>query len=459
MTEPSLETRFLEELRRLEIGREPLRVVVAVSGGLDSMVLLYLLRFAASALPLHLTVAHLDHAMRPESAGDALWLRGVCAAWGLPLNSARLSRAPRGETEARAARHEFLRGAAREASASRIALAHHADDQAETVLFRALRGTGLAGLAGMPALSPAGLLRPLLPFWRRELVQLATERGLEWREDATNLSLDPARNRLRLEVLPLLEREIAPGARRNLVSLARLAREAEEALEGQVDLAFPGLVEEDGEGVILARSRLLDYDSAVSSGILRKLLRRFGVVLSGTGTRRALQFIKQAPSGRELELPGGVRVRIEFDRARLERSGPTPDDEALRVEALEPGARIESPLRIGGRLYRAALWIDRWDDATGVGIDGWHTAFTLPALRFPLSVRGWTAGDRMRTAAGSKTLKKLFLERRVPRSARHRLPVLADSAGCVLWVGGIEREARALPTHGEDALFLAIMNA
>jgi tRNA(Ile)-lysidine synthase len=449
-----LEARFLEHLRGLRVVDEPARWVVALSGGCDSLVLLFLLRRLSAPLRLSLTAAHLDHAMRPDSAEDARWAAGVCAAWEVPLVSRRLAAAPASEDAARRARYAFLREAAREAGARWIATGHHADDQAETVLFRALRGTGLDGLGGIRAVTAGGLVRPLLPFWRREIEELAREHGLRWRTDSSNLSLEPARNRIRHELIPLAEAGIAPAARQNLVRLAALAREAEGVLDAAVRRAEEELVREENGAFLLARGRLRVYDSGVGARLLRHLLRRFGVVLGRVGTRAALQFITDAPSGRVLQLPSGVRVRLEFDQARLERDGPTPTDETLLIESLDlPG---EGPLRLGGRAYRVA-----WrTGAGGAGAEGgWTVVLARDSIRMPLLLRAWQPGDRMRTSGGSKTLKKLFLEHRVPLSLRPKLPVLVDGSGAVLWVAGVPRPPLIRPRPGEEPLFLNVVDA
>ncbi|HEX8392306.1 MAG TPA: tRNA lysidine(34) synthetase TilS, partial [Longimicrobium sp.] len=226
----SLTDRFRRELDALGLRGTGAHVLVALSGGMDSVTLLHLLRFAADDGALRVSAAHFDHAMRPGSDADARWVAGLCRAWGVPLRSARADSAPTSEAEARDARYRFLRAAQADVGATHLATAHHADDQAETVLFRVLRGTGLRGLAGIPAADGTGLVRPLLPFWRAELRAYARAAGLRWRTDPSNAGLDPARNRLRHRVLPQAER-VAPGARRALVRLAALARDDEAAWE------------------------------------------------------------------------------------------------------------------------------------------------------------------------------------------------------------------------------------
>jgi tRNA(Ile)-lysidine synthase len=449
-----LERRFREHLGELLRGAPPPHLLVALSGGCDSVVLLYLLRSCAPGLALRLSAAHLDHAMRPGSREDALWVRGLCSAWGVELVSATADGPLSGEAAAREARYRFLRRAAADAGADLVATAHHADDQAETVLFRILRGTGLEGLSGMAPLSEDAIVRPLLPYWRREIEAFARERGLRWRTDPTNLRPEHARNRIRLEILPLIERTVAPSARQSLVSLARLAEEAEGALGRQAEAAEAAVARWDGGVALLARNRLRDYDSAIGSRILRNVLRRFGVILGRPGTRTALQFITRAPSGRELQLPRGVRVRLEFDTARVERVAGTEADRPLVIDGYGADVRAGTA-RIGGRRWRV-----EWRAVRAVGNPPPETGALLPLapLRFPLMLRGWRPGDRMRTAGGTKSLKKLFLEARIPLSRRSDTAVLADAAETVWWVAGIARRPPEAPGAGEEALFLTVVD-
>ncbi|HEX8271411.1 MAG TPA: tRNA lysidine(34) synthetase TilS [Longimicrobiaceae bacterium] len=447
---PPLRERFRAELDALGVGRGT-RLLVALSGGCDSVVLLHLLRGCAAEAEIGLHAAHLDHAMRPGSEADARWVAGLCAAWGVPLASERLERAPRSEAEARAARYAFLRRAAAEAGAELVATAHHADDQAETVLFRVLRGSGVSGLAGIAPRS-GGLVRPLLPFWRRELRACAREAGLRWREDPSNRGGDPVRNRIRHRLLPWAEREVAPGARRNLVRLAELARADERAWKARLEAAERDAARREGDALVLARGHFAAYDSATATRLLRKLLRQFGVVLDRTGTRLALQFITGAPSGREIRVAGGLRLAAEFDRVRVERAGAEAGGDAPLTVPAEPGSGAGEAV-VGGRRFRV-----EWTAGPAGAPPGGERAAAFSRAELPLVVRGWRPGDRIRTPGGTKTLKKLFAERRVPRSARSRVAVVADAAGRVLWVVGVQRSRGPGSPPGEPAIFLSILD-
>jgi tRNA(Ile)-lysidine synthase len=457
MAEPDPFTRrFLENLRSLGVG-DGARVLVALSGGADSVALLHLLRFASPENGRAVFAAHFDHAMRAESGRDAAWVAGLCRAWGVPLIGGRAEGALRTEEEAREARYGFLRQARGEVGADWIATAHHADDQAETVLFRLLRGTGSAGLAGIPPVdTERGLVRPLLPFTRPQIRRYARQNCLRWREDASNAALDPARNRIRHQILPLIERTVAPGARAALARLADVARGDEAAWDALLAGEMGALAREEEGALVLVRERLAGYDSPVAARLLRGLLRRFGVVPDRDGTRSALRFIGTAPSGRELRLAGGIRIRTEFGEARIERDpGPVPPDAPL---ALAPG-RGEGVCRIGGRERRVAWWpADADADADADAPVRGAESFAVASDAWPLLLRGWLPGDRVRTQAGTRTLKRLFNDRRVPRSARARVPVLADARGRVLWVAGVQRGAPS-PIRGEPGVTLEIIDA
>ena len=473
-TQPPVETdlarRFAAHVRARGLVRADDGVVVALSGGLDSVVLLHLFRFALAEPPLSLTAAHVDHGMRADSAADARWVAELCDAWGVPVRACRLDPAPASEAEARLRRYAFLEATRRAVGARWLVTAHHADDQAETVLFRILRGTGLAGLRGVRERRPPWVWRPLLRFTREELSAHAAAHGLTWREDPTNRSSSYARNVLRGRILPDVEASVAPGARRALSGLARRAAADEAAWRSLEDelLGAAGLRAEE-DGYSLDAAAVGARHPAVRARLLRALARRLGVVPSEAGTRQAVEFTRAGTSGGSVSLGGGLTLRRELDRLLLARGEAAP----LDVEAaLGNAAGGSSEAVIGGTRFRG-WWVPgpvgvvesggaESGDAGGEGAEGGgpeRDAFRIADLRFPLSVRGWRPGDRIRLEYGSKKLKKVFLEARVPPGKRHRIPVLVDAAGAVLWVPGVIRGAEARPTTHDEALTIWIIHA
>jgi tRNA(Ile)-lysidine synthase len=408
------------------------RWVVAVSGGLDSVVLLHMLRFTA-APGASLVVAHFDHGMRPSSGDDAHWVAGLAASWGLPSRVGRAADRLTSEGGAREARYAFLEEVRRESGARLVLTAHHADDQAETVLFRALRGTGHAGLAGMAAYRDR-LLRPLLSFWREELEAYGRTARLDWREDESNRSLRFARNALRHRVLPDIERMVAPGARRALVRLADLAREEEAGWESVVAALLESLELEQRDGRhSVDRRRLEALHPAVRARVLRTLAAKVGRSLDEATTRRAVEFVATAASGVVIDLGGAVTLRKDLDRIAVGAATTVPADRAVHIPDTRPGA---GSALLAGRVISVSWGGD-------VAASGYEAAsFDADELRFPLCVRARLPGDRIRLQGGTKKVKKLLLERRIPETERGCVPLLVDAAGDVLWIPGLARAAQ-----------------
>jgi len=469
---------FAEAWTSASPGPDGAPLVVAVSGGLDSCALLHLCRFTAPTV--RLVVAHFDHRMRPGSAGDAHWLRGLAAAWEVDLVTGAARVPPTNEAAAREMRYRFLDEVRRGEGADRVATAHHADDQAETVLFRLARGTGPSGLRGVRTERRSGVWRPLLGVWREDLVDYAREVGLRWREDPTNAEIDFARNAVRHRILPELERLVAPEARRALVRFADLATRDEEGWDSVIPSIVDGLSPEWRQhgGVSLDRAGLVRLHPAVRARVLRSLFDTLGLRAGRVVTDLAVRFTAMADSGRALDVGRGVTLRRDLDRIVLDVSlSPEGAVSAGRMATSTPGPAASSgpggasvhrgrslvPLNIpgpqpgsgvvvlAGREVRVA-----WGDAS-VDPDGVHIErFAPDALGFPLEVRGWRAGDRIRTRAGERKLKRIFLEARIPRLDRHAWPVVADARGAVLWVPGIVRSISAPAAGGGRALAIRV---
>ena len=446
-----LAERFRERLGSAGVLEPGDGVVVALSGGGDSVALLHLLRFTKGLPVLRLAAAHVDHGMRSDSGNDAAWVRGLCQAWGVPCHLHRLDPPPTSEARARKERYRALEGVRLETGARWVVTAHHADDQAETVLFRAVRGTGLGGLQGIRERRGPAIWRPLLPFTRAELRAYATAAGLGWREDPTN-RLPMARNVLRHQVLPALERDVSPGARVALAGLARRARWDREAWDSAEPILLRALdVAEEGVGVSVSRDALLALHPRLRGRLLRALAGRVGPGPDEAGTRRAVEFTSSGLSGASVPLGGGVTLSRELGRFLFFRQGPVPREESVSIPA---GGVGEARLVVGGATFMVV-----WRAGSHGTEDGW---IDLPRGRvaFPLAVRGRRPGDRVRLSYGTKKLKKVLLEARVPSALRDRTPVVVVATGREIWVPGVVRAAdRRCTEDDEDVVSIGIIDA
>jgi len=444
-------TRFARHLAVSGLIAPRSTVLVALSGGIDSMVLLHLLHTLPAPWELKLHVAHFDHRMRPDSGADAAWVRGFCRAWEIPVTIGSPRGELHGQAAARAERYAFLEETAARVGADCIATAHQADDQAETVLFRIARGTGLRGLAGIPP-RRGRIVRPLLPFTRAEIEEYALRWRVPYREDPTNRGVDYARNYIRHEVLPRLER-VAPGAAGSLRRLAAHAREEVELRDLLLDTIEPAVViDEERDRIELARGALLSYHPRVRGLLLRRLLQRLGSNPGRAGTRALVEFAQSGRSGSRIDIAGGIRVEREFDHLRLLRVRGGEDGQGVERPLLIPGPSTgEGEVVLDGDLRLSVRWIlGRAEEAATAA------AFDPTDLRFPLEVRGWRPGDRIQLPYGTKKLKKLFVEHRVGRAERNRIPILAEVGGRVLWVVGVARAAVATPAAGIPAFHVQV---
>ncbi|MFQ5679668.1 MAG: tRNA lysidine(34) synthetase TilS [Gemmatimonadota bacterium] len=422
-------------------------LLIAYSGGPDSTALLYLLRAVAEERGLRLHAAHYDHGLRPDSRAEAeLVARRARSAGVAACTIGRpAERLEPHQAAFRAARYAFLAREAARVGASRIATGHQADDQAETVLFRLLRGTGLRGLGGIPP-RRGRIVRPLLPFWREEILAYLEGRGIPFLEDPSNRDRRWARSRIRHDLLPALEGAAGPELRRRLVELAASARRADRALDAAARRAVRDAVQEEGR-IRVARLPLATYDRELRARIVRLLARRLGISLGRGGTRAAVEFIKRGRSGSGVDLAERLQLRREFDLLWLGPPSAPPRDEVLAIAAPRRGS---GSVVIGGHGYLVA-----WGPEGGLpkrrfrgaGIrksgrrgdeteTGWTAELRLARDAFPLRLRGPRPGDRLRLHRGTRKLKRLFNEHRIPLSERPGTVVL-EAAGRLVWVAGI----------------------
>jgi tRNA(Ile)-lysidine synthase len=408
-------------------------VLVALSGGADSVALLDALCQLSSRDRFRVAAAHLDHGLRPDAAADAAFCEELCRSLGIPLTvggadvRAR-ARSERGglEQAARAERYAFLRRVRSETGAAVIAVAHTRDDQAETLLLRLLRGAGRAGLAGMRAAS-GDVIRPLLGVSREDVLAHLRARGLEWREDPSNRDFAHARNRVRHELLPYLERHFNPRIRETLARCAGVLADEARLLDS---LAAPLADGASARGeAALSLELLNEAPLPVARLAVRRMLSRAGGLraVSERHVDRILSVARSArPSGRRLSLPGGREASFAFGRLRV----------AARVE---PAAPFALPLAVPGRveLPSGAAVVAR--PSAGPAVSGAHAA-VVAAPESPLVVRTRRPGDRVRSNGRDVSLKRFLMARHVPALERGGLPVVA-AGDRVVWVPGQPLEA------------------
>jgi tRNA(Ile)-lysidine synthase len=420
------------------------RVVVALSGGTDSTALLHLLHGLAADLDLRLEAAHFDHGVRAGSGTDAARAGDLARNLDVPFHGGRPETVPRvGQASLREARYRWLNEVVRTRAADRLAVGHHADDQAETVLFHIMRGTGLRGLAGIPARRGA-IARPLLPFDRRELAGYLDALGVSPIDDPSNEDRRWARVRLRHEVIPALERA-KPGTIQRLVALGDAAARALELSEHLAALLLTGAeVGPSRPGRLrLSRVRLLSGGPELMAIALRRVARDMGVALTVGGTRAAVTFMSEGRSGGRAMIGGGLEISREYDHVIIGQDArPAPVSAVVVHERAGKGC-----LRIGERALQV-----RWRPATGSGVLPERIAVAVSPGHYPLIFRGWERGDRIRLAGGTRKLKKLFGDRRIPVGARGRIPVLADRNGNILWIEGLATAERDSDVEGESSL-------
>lgn len=444
-----LPARVLAHIRCQRLFPEPGEALVAVSGGSDSVALLDVLSEVGGDLGLSIVVAHVDHGIQSDSATVRQSVGALADQYRLAFESTELHLGPEAsETEARRARYAWLRELQRRRGSKYIVTAHHEDDQVETILLRALRGSAPAGLAGISGKSRGGLVRPLLPFSRRELADYVKTRGLPVHDDPANRDPRHLRSWVRTTLLPLLTERLGVRLRDDLLTRGRHAARDRQAWDQILHLVPELALEVRGESFAVARAVLGGYDNALSVALLRAAARRVGLVLGPHRARRIVA-LAQRPSGRRLPLGDGWEAEVAFDRLTVARAAGTRVECALEriVPSGEQGAARfgEFEIRWSAAAAPPPAQIERVTWTTWLDSAAWE-------------VRAPARGDTLVPlgGVGHRPLRRLLMEAQVPRSARPRYPVVSRGE-TILWVPGICRSAAGVPAPGTRAVRLDVI--
>jgi tRNA(Ile)-lysidine synthase len=461
--------RLRHSLEHYQMLRAGDRAGVAVSGGADSVALLLLLVGLEEELGVVLSVAHFNHQLRGKSSeADQKFVERLAAKYGLPFHveSADVAaKAKRDKTNledtARRARYGFFRKLVDNRTVTRVAVAHTADDQAETVLAHILRGTGLAGLGGIHPVAEH-IVRPLIEVRRAELRTYLRMKNQSWREDTTNRDTTKLRARIRRKLIPLLEKHFQSVAVEHLTTLAELAREDEAFLEALVAERTETLVEKQADSARIRIEDLLhplktrefgaearestdkeEKSTALSKRIVRHIVEGVKLRAGQLGAKHVgivLDLARHGESGSALPLPGGAEVRKERDRlifqahrnAETHITESTAREYEYNIDLVDGSAAISVPGL--GCVFRLRVidWPAKRGETNKLG-----AVLDRDRLRFPLVLRNWHPGDRLRPLGYRNThkLKRLLNEKRISRWERDGWPVLT-SGGVLAWARG-----------------------
>ena len=423
----------IERHRLFEPGRT---VGVAVSGGADSVCLLHVLRELAPRWDLRLHVLHLNHRLRgAESDQDEAFVAQRAAEFGLPFTSRAAELAPGNlEQAAREARRAFFADVIASGAVACVATGHTRSDQAETVLFRFLRGAGTGGLAAIRPRTPPGIIRPLLEIDRAEVQEFLTVRGIPWRQDSSNQNLDFARNRIRHDLLPQLSRDWNPALSNSLSQTADWALAEEDYWQTEIDrLAESHLVPYAGS-LLVSTERLKALPVAAARRLVRRAMERI------RGDLRAIDFghitavlgLAATSEGHgRLQAPG-LDVLRSFSWLRFAR----PTQNGLETRNYRFPATIPGILRIPGLELQICLELtEKWQGSDPTNSVYNNEMYGVNWLRVsgPLELRNWRPGDQYQPqgAAIAEKIKTLFQEFRVPLWERRHWPVLTDGSAIV----------------------------
>ena len=472
------------------------RLLVGLSGGADSVCLLYMLLAWRERCPFTLLPVHVEHGVRgEESLEDAAFTERLCAGLGLPchvehvdMNGFALREKLSPEEAGRKLRYAAFKEALGE-SGGRIAVAHNRNDQAETVLLNLARGSGLRGLGGMRPVS-GRIIRPLLETSRGEIEDWLKGRGITWRTDSTNDQLCYARNRIRHIALPALTESVNSAAAQHICRAAEKAAEADRYLEKLAEEKYFSLLQKETEKSIrLDAGKLLEEDPLMQEYLIRYVLRRVSGGLKDTGSVHveAVRELLCKKSGKRLNLPGGVLAArageslvLSADRAGgrqapgSKEAGGQPATEGSREAGGQPASdgnpKTDVPIQLaddspqpevfikgtgtyvyGERIFRVKLTDWRW---RGCPEEKKYTKWlAYDTMKNRLCLRTRRQGDYLVINAQGQhqSLKKYLIDHKVPATERDQLILLADGSH-ILWVVGLRISAAARVTRETETV-------
>jgi len=435
-------------IRKYEMLTQGDKVVVAVSGGPDSTALLHILNRLREEWNLSLTVAHFNHALRgSESDRDAAFVENLAKLLMLPyrvgkgdIYSFKHQMKLSTEEAARVLRYRFLENTLKMEGAQRIALAHTADDQAEDILMKVLRGSGRLGLCGIPPVRDKIFIRPLIEVSRSQIERFLDQHALSYVIDSSNRDRRFLRNKIRLDLIPLLERTYNPKLKENIMQFSSILRDEEDWLQGIVAQEFLKISKcHDFAKVILDVGRFLDLHRALQLRLVRKAVETVKGNLRAIGFNHILDVLKlanQMHPSKMLNLPGGLIVRRSYKHIIFEKGSKEPVDFLYLVSDLKPVAVKEVNQVM-------SFEVVDYNKDLNIELDNNVAYMDYHKVNFPLIIRNIRAGDKFRPLGmgGFKKIKDFLIDCKIPKNMRKFIPLLA-AGDQIVWIAGLRLDDR-----------------
>ena len=415
-------------------------IIAGVSGGADSVCLLAVLCQLSEKWHLTVTAVHVNHCIRQETAlRDAAFVEEFCRRCKvechvIKTDVPRIARENGLSLEAagRMERYRIFEEIRVQYGAQSIAVAHHMDDNAETILFQLLRGSGLKGLGGM-GIRRGAVIRPLLFLTRNQIEEWVEQQGLPFVTDETNFSREYTRNRIRLEVLPYLEKYISPNARQHIAECGAICREADDYLRQEAEQWMKRYADWKEKGGFLPAEEFSRQHPAPQKYVIRLALERLGSGLKDIGHIHVeeIRGLFLRPVGKECRLPGSIGARRTYRGVLLEKYGP---GESSSVQDHGPGEIGQLEMKIGNCSMEMRVFLRKKNEK--IPENTYTKWFDYDTIKHTVSMRTRMAGDRISVlAGGSKKLKDYMIDAKIPREWRDQIPLIVDGSH-VMWVVG-----------------------
>lgn len=437
-----MEEQFLKNIKEKTDIRPGDRILVAVSGGMDSVLLLYLLNKYKDELGIEIEAAHINHMLRKkESDKDQQLVKKLCSEWfinyhTINIDIKKISQSNKWSIEegARKLRYEYLNSLKEQFSFRKIAVAHHHKDQAETILMHLIRGTGAEGLRGM-FIDKNNIIRPLLNITREEIEEKVKVLALEYRTDKSNLQTRYARNKIRIKLLPMLKK-YNPQIENNLVKTGEIIKEDNNFIESEVDKYYNKYIEHKDQYIII-NEKIIELHLAIRRRLLIKAYKELShMYLEYKFVEKADQYIKklQKKQNNKLGLPNGINLFRNKDGIILDMRKKVLTHESLEFLIEKPGQ-----YEFAGKILKLEVINELPGKDIYIKRDSFEGYVDFNKLTWPLRARNRKSGDLFFVIGNKieRKLKKLFIDRGIEAQTRDELPIIVSRNDKLVFIPGI----------------------